>query len=151
MNRLAEASAEKLPQIIDDWTEGKIEPVKQDDSLATSCPPIRPEEGEFAWSQDAVDIHNRIRALSAWPGAFVMSGDNKLKVLDSRVISDDDPMILEELRNVDPGVVIKAKGENLIVKCGNGFLKILELQFPGGKKLASRDCAHNFKVGNPIM
>ena len=151
MNRLAEASAEKLPEIIDSWVEGKLETVKQDDSLATACPPIRPEEGEFTWDQDASDIHNRVRALSAWPGAFVMSGENKLKVLDSTVVSDDDQLIPEELKDAQPGVVVRAKGENLIVKCGKGFLKIKELQQPGGKRLNARDCAHNFTVGKQIM
>ena len=150
MNRLAEASANKLPSIIDSWVAGDLKATKQDDSLATSCPPIRPEEGEFTWDQDAVDIHNRVRALSAWPGAFVMKGENKLKVLDS-VVVEDMTLIPEELKDAEPGVVVRAKGENLIVKCGRGFLKILELQVPGGKRLASRDCAHNFTVGNPIM
>ena len=150
MNRLAEASAEKLPSIIDSWVAGDLKTTKQDDSHATSCPPIRPEEGEFTWDQDATAIHNRVRALSAWPGAFVMKGENKLKVLDS-VVVEDMTLIPEDLRDAEPGVVVKAKGENLIVKCGNGFLKVLELQVPGGKRLASRDCAHNFTVGNPIM
>ena len=150
MNRLALASAEKLPSIIDSWVAGDLKATKQDDSLATSCPPIRPEEGEFTWDQNAVDIHNRVRALSAWPGAFVMKGENKLKVLDSEVV-EDLSLIPEDLRDAEPGVVVKAKGENLIVKCGQGFLKVLELQVPGGKRLASRDCAHNFSVGNPIM
>lgn len=151
MNRLAEASAEKLPEIIDGWVEGKLNATKQDDSEATSCPPIRPEEGEFSWDQDAADIHNRVRALSAWPGAYVLKGENKLKVLDSEVISEDDSLIPADMKDVMPGTVVKAKGENLIVKCGKGFLKVKELQQPGGKRLNSRDCAHNFTVGNPII
>lgn len=150
MNRLAVASAEKLPSIIDAWVAGELTSTKQDDSLATSCPPIRPEEGEFTWDQDALAIHNRVRALSAWPGAFVMTGENKLKVLDSEVL-EDETMVPEELKDSVPGTVVKAKGENLIVKCGKGFLKVKELQVPGGKRLQSRDCAHNFTVGNPIM
>ena len=72
MNRLAEASAEKLPDIIDRWVAGELTSTKQDEALATACPPIRPEEGEFDWTQDAAAIHNRVRALSAWPGAFVL-------------------------------------------------------------------------------
>ena len=150
MNRLAVASAEKLPFIIDAWVDGRLTATKQDDSLATSCPPIRPEEGEFSWDQDALDIHNRVRALSAWPGAFVMNGENKLKVLDSEVL-EDETMVPDELKSSVPGTVVKAKGENLIVKCGKGYLKVKELQVPGGKRLMSRDCAHNFTVGNPIM
>ncbi len=150
MNRLAVASAEKLPSIIDAWVAGDLTSTKQDDSLATACPPIRPEEGEFTWDQDALAIHNRVRALSSWPGAFVMTGENKLKVLDSEVL-EDETMVPEELKASVPGTVVKAKGEDLIVKCGKGFLKVKELQVPGGKRLQSRDCAHNFTVGNPIM
>ncbi len=150
MNRLAVASAEKLPSIIDAWVAGDLTSTKQDDSLATACPPIRPEEGEFTWDQDALAIHNRVRALSSWPGAFVMTGENKLKVLDSEVL-EDETMVPEEFKASVPGTVVKAKGENLIVKCGKGFLKVKELQVPGGKRLQSRDCAHNFTVGNPIM
>lgn len=151
MNRLAVASAAKLPELIDSWVDGALTATKQDESLATQCPPIRPEEGEFDWSQDAEAIHNRVRALSAWPGAFVMSGENKLKVLDSVVVDEHDPLIPDELRDCDVGIVVKAKGENLIVKCGNGFLNIKELQQPGGKRLLSRDCAHNFTVGKTIV
>ena len=150
MNRLAVASAGKLPSLIDSWVAGELKTIKQDDSLATACPPIKPEEGEFTWDQDAKDIHNRVRALSAWPGAFVMKGENKLKVLDSEVV-EDMTLIPEDLKDSEPGIVVKAKGENLIVKCGNGFLKVKELQQPGGKKLQARDCAHNFTVGNPVM
>ena len=151
MNRLAEASAAKLPEIIDAWVEGRLTAVKQDDSLATSCPPIRPEEGEFTWDQDAKDIHNRVRALSSWPGAFVMSGENKLKVLDSQIVPDEDPLIPDDMKQAEPGIVVRAKGENLIVKCGRGYLNIKELQQPGGKRLSARDCAHNFTVGSPVM
>ena len=150
MNKLAEASAAKLPEIIDKWVAGELTTTKQDDSLATACPPIRPEEGEFTWDQDATAIHNRVRALSAWPGAFVMKDDNKLKILDS-VVLEDESIVPDELKNVEPGTVVKAKGENLIVKCGRGFLKVMELQVPGGKRLMSRDCAHNFTVGKPVI
>ena len=151
MNRLAEASAAKLPEIIDRWVAGELKATAQDDSKATACPPIRPEEGEFFWNQDAADIHNRVRALSAWPGAFVLKDDKKLKVLDSEVVSDEDPLIPEELKDSEPGTVVKAKGENLIVKCGRGYLKVKELQQPGGKRLNAKDCAHNFTAGSLII
>lgn len=149
MNRLAEASADKLPDIIDRWVAGELNTTKQDEALATACPPIRPEEGEFDWTQDATDIHNRVRALSAWPGAFVLNEDKKLKVLDSEVA--DEAAVPDELKDSKPGTVVKAKGENLIVKCGNGFLKVKELQQPGGKRLRAIDFAHNFTVGSPII
>ena len=151
MNRLAEASASKLPEIIDSWVKGELAPTKQDDSKATSCPPISPEEGVFSWTEDAEAIHNRVRALSSWPGAYVLKDDKKLKVLDSEVVNEDDQLIPDELKDTLPGTVVKAKGENLIVKCGKGYLKVKELQQPGGKRLNARDCAHNFVVGSPVI
>ncbi len=71
-------------------------------------------------------------------------------MLDSEVV-EDETVVPDEFMETAPGTVVKAKGENLIVKCGKGFLKVKELQQPGGKRLQARDCAHNFTVGNPIM
>ena len=80
-----------------------------------------------------------------------MKDDKKLKVLDSEVVPEDDRLIPEDMKDTEPGIVVKAKGENLIVKCGKGFLKVKELQQPGGKRLNAIDCAHNFSVGKPII
>ena len=49
--------------------------------------------------------------------------------------------------NAVPGTIVASKGQDLIVKCNDGFLKIVELQFAGGKRLNARDVAHNYKPG----
>ena len=148
MMSLAELSASMLPQAVIDLSEGRLTPVKQDDSKATYCPPLSSEEGHFTWDMDASVIHNKVRALSSWPGAYTEAGDRKLKIYDTRVIDvlpDTADKALAE--QAGPGTIVASKGENLIIKCGNGFIKILELQFAGGKRLHSRDVSHNYKPG----
>ena len=151
MMALAELSASILPKAVTDLAEGLLTPVKQDDSKATYCPPIASEEGHFTWDLPASVIHNKVRALSSWPGAFTESGDKKLKIYDSRVVSELPEHTDKDLADQAlPGVIVYSKGQDLIIKCGDGFLKILELQFAGGKRLASRDVAHNYKPGQTI-
>ena len=94
--------------------------------------------------------------------AFFEEYDLPWRMLDGKMIKIDAQQFecdlkakalaqMHELKDAEPGTVVKAKGENLIVKCGTGFLKVKELQQPGGKRLKARDCAHNFTVGNPVM
>ena len=151
MMALAELSASMLPQAVIDLTEGVLKPIKQDDSKATYCPPIASEEGHFTWDQSASLIHNKVRALSSWPGAYTESGERKLKIYDSRVVTDLPDIADRALaEQVCPGTIVASKGPNLIVKCGHDFLNILELQFAGGKRLNSRDVSHNYKPGQTI-
>ena len=148
MMALAELSASMLPSAVTDIAEGKITPVKQDDSKATYCPPLSSEEGHFTWDMSAQTIHNKVRALSSWPGAYTEAGDRKLKIYDTRITVELPPFAdLSLAGSSAPGTVIAAKGADLIVKCGDGFIKIVELQFAGGKRLMARDVAHNYKPG----
>lgn len=151
MMALADLSASILPQAVIDLTEGKLNPVKQDDSKATYCPPIASEEGHFTWDQSASEIHNKVRALSSWPGAYTEAGERKLKIYDSRVICTLPDFADKSLaEQASAGTIVASKGADLIVKCGTGYLKIVELQFAGGKRLNSRDVAHNYKAGQTL-
>lgn len=148
MMALAGLSATILPQAVIDIVEGRLSPVKQDDSKATYCPPLSSEEGHFTWDMSAQIIHNKVRALSSWPGAYTEAGERKLKIYDTRIVTElpqtADFSIAE---TAVPGTVVAAKGADLIVKCGSGYIKIVELQFAGGKRLMARDVAHNYKPG----
>lgn len=148
MMKLAELSASILPQAVLDITEGKLVPVKQDDSKATYCPPIASEEGHFTWDMDVTVVHNKVRALSSWPGAYTEAGERKLKIYDSRIVTEL-PTFADKAaaEQAEPGTIVASKGKDLIVKCGSGYLQIIELQFAGGKRLFARDIAHNYKAG----
>lgn len=139
---LSRIGAELLVSMLQDYVDGKITPLKQDENLVTNCKPIVSEDGLIDWNESAVTIHNKIRALAGWPGAYSLAGDNKFKFYRSHLIDEDFEGV--------PGTIVKAKKGDLFIKCGQGVIAIDELQQPGGKRLAALDCAHNFTVGKII-
>ena len=67
---LAECGGRLLVKTLDDIESGKITRIKQDDNLATYAEKISNEECLINFSSDAKSVHNRIRGLSPFPGAF---------------------------------------------------------------------------------
>ena len=106
-----------LPSAVSDIVEGKIFPVRQDDSKATYSPPLSSEEGHFTWDMSAQMIHNKVRALGSWPSAYTETGDRKLKIYDTRIAYELPPFA--ELSTAESALscsIVAAKGADLIVK-----------------------------------
>ncbi len=109
---------EALPKI----AAGALAPQKQDESKATLAPLLKKEDGLIDWTLPAAEIHNRVRGLSPWPGAYGFVDGRMLKILESEPGSG----------SAGPGVLIEDRG-SLAVGTGVGLLRIKTLQ-PEGKK-----------------
>jgi len=140
-DRLGEIGARLMAETLPDWVAGRIQPVPQDNAQATHARKITKEDGRLDWNRKAVELWNQIRALTPWPGTFCRwtqdGKDSLLKVWRAEPV---------EGPAVAPGQVMKADREGLIVTCGEGCLRILELQQEGGRRLPVRD----FLAGHPI-
>lgn len=139
MDKLGFAGRDLLLQSIDDYVEGRIEPVPQDEALVTFTSPVKPEDAVIDWSLSARQIHDKIRALTSWPGCSTTFGGKRVKIYSSA--------LEEECEEGVPGILLPSKKGTLKVRCGKGAVYILELQFEGGKRLKASDCAHNYKPG----
>lgn len=148
MEKLSFVGAPLLVDTLAKILNKEINPVPQNKEEVINCYPITPDMGEFNWDFDADRIHNIVRALSTWPGAYVLNDGNKLKVYDTEVVRDFDASNL----GFEPtnGMIVKAHKGDLIIRCNASYIKLNELQVPGGKRLKATDCAHNFKVGTLI-
>lgn len=69
-DKLADLGGQCLVQTLDRWQAQDLVPVPQDESLATYAPKLGKNEGRINWDQPAGRIHNHIRAMHPWPGAF---------------------------------------------------------------------------------
>ena len=115
----AEALCETIPQI----AAGTLTAVPQQHENATLAPMLNKEMAEFHLTDTAVHIHNWVRGMNPWPGAwFITSGGKKLKVMSSRVAA---------AHGEAPGTVLATKP--LTVACGEGAIQLLEV-VPEGKK-----------------
>lgn len=102
---------------------GQLTPVPQDGSKATLAPLLKKEDGRIDWGLSATDIHNRVRGLSPWPGAFSVLDGKMIKIITSDVVEGSG----------EPGMLYENNGA-LNIGCGSGMLRVLSLQ-PEGKKV----------------
>ncbi len=129
--RLSELGAKLLSETLPDYLEGKIKPVPQDPDAASYQPMLDKAMGEVDWTMGATEIANRVRGLNPWPCAYTDLDGGRLKLYLARAMDCD--------ASAAPGTVIASSPkEGLVVRCGEGALEILEMQAPGGKRMAAK-------------
>jgi len=99
--RLAVMGAELLVETLAGLAAGAIVPRKQDSTQATYAPLLKKEDGLIDWSQAASSIHNRVRGLQPWPGAYTIFRGQTLHIWASQVLS---PNATSFARGADPPV-----------------------------------------------
>jgi methionyl-tRNA formyltransferase len=130
---LAREGAELLPPTLHDYLSGRIRPELQQHGLATLAPRIRKEDGRIDWGVEAWAVHNRIRAMNPWPGAFSSWRGEEVKIW--RSLASPTPGGPEG----NPGVIVDCGRDYLEVGCGSGAVRLLELQLPARKRVDARD------------
>ena len=129
--RLAEIGAKLLVGTLPGYLDGSVRPVKQDPEQATYLPMLDKGMGEIDWSLSAREIACRVRGLNPWPCAYTDMAEGRLKLYLARAVDDE--------TDAAPGTVIASGPKaGLVVKCGTGALEVLEMQAPGGKRMAAK-------------
>lgn len=130
---LATLGADLLVNILDDFAAGRITEVPQDDAAATYAPRLTKEEGQIDWSLPAVTIHNRIRGLRPWPGAYTTLNTRRLVIHHSQLSDADAGGAL-------PGTCIVAGSAGITVACGDHrSITLLQVQPEGKRVMPARD------------
>lgn len=129
--RLAELGAKLLVETLPRYLSGELRPVPQDPEKASYQPMLDKAMGAIDWTLPARAVACRVRGFDPWPGAYTDMPEGRLKVCRARPVACE-----AEAR---PGEVIASGAkEGLIVRCGEDALEILELQAPGGKRMAAK-------------
>jgi len=134
-DRMAELGAEAVVETVRQIDEGTVETRPQDDAAATPAPKIHDEDCETPWGRAAEDVHNHVRGLSPYPGAWTMHEGTRLKLYRTR---------RAEGRG-SPGEVLAAD-ERLLVACGTGAIEVLSLQQPGRQRLDAPDFLNGYDL-----
>jgi len=138
MERLAEIGAALLGETLSRLDE--ITPRPQRDRDATFAPVLEKEDGIIDWSQNAVAIERRVRGFQPWPNAYTSFNSKGLTIWRAQPIKST---ALDAL----PGEVITARGDDLIVNCGEQTaLRLLEVQAEARKRMPVRDFINGLHV-----
>ncbi|MDQ7834784.1 MAG: methionyl-tRNA formyltransferase [Humidesulfovibrio sp.] len=69
-DELAEMGADALLEALTRLPQGRLLNMAQDESRVTYAPKLLKDEGRIDWNAEAQTLHNRIRAMHPWPGAY---------------------------------------------------------------------------------
>ena len=108
------------------------------------APMLTKETGHIDWTKPAAEVHNLVRGLNSWPGAYTALDGAKYKIWRTRRTG--------EPAAAEGGTIVKAnKNEGLVVAAGDELLEILELQAPGKKKMRAADYLNGHGITLPAV
>ena len=140
-DRLAQSGAELLTQTLVKLDE--ITPRPQDDAQSCYAHMLDKQMAVIDWSKSAHEIDCLIRGLNPWPIALTTLSGERLKVFAAEKAAG----------NGEPGTVLEADPKKgLTVACGEGALKLTEIQLVGGKRMKATDFlrGHVIEVGTKL-
>jgi methionyl-tRNA formyltransferase len=137
-DRLMEVGARLMVRALAALEAGELALTPQPTEGVTYARKIAKEETRVDWSRPAHDVHNHVRGLSPFPGAWcemtVGGRAERVKLLRSA----------PALGSGGPGEIID---DELAVACGNGAVRLTELQRAGGRPLEARAFLRGAKLG----
>ncbi len=96
---------------------------------------LRAEDELIDWSASTTRIYNLVRALSPYPGASTYQGFDRLRILRANPLPPDVNLPSDVL----DGMLMQLSRKRAAVRCGDGWLELLELQFPGKTPMSTVD------------
>lgn len=127
LERLAQEGARLVREALPLFLEGQLELRPQPEEGACYAPRLDKDMGRLDWRQSATVLDRRVRALYGWPGCSTVLGSDVVKVHRARPVEMSPPS--------PPGTLIAAPEDAVVVACGEGGLQLLELQFPGKRRI----------------
>jgi methionyl-tRNA formyltransferase len=140
--RLALIGGELLVETLDGLAAGTLEAHPQEGE-PTFAPKLKPEDRWIDWTEPAVAVVRRVRAMSPEPGASTRFRGEVLKVF--RALPVDGP-------NGEPGSVVAVDRDGVAVAAGSGAVRLDEIAPAGRRRMAAADFArgHRPEIGERL-
>ena len=135
-NKISIAAGDLILETLEDYIDGKLEGIPQDENEVTICHIIKPEQEKLSLDITALEMNGWIRALSDEPGAYFLLNDEKFKIYKAKVVNN----IVEG----QVGEIVKADKNGLYLQCKDGQLALLEVQRQGKKRMDYRSFVNGF-------
>jgi methionyl-tRNA formyltransferase len=139
MQKLSNLGADLLSETLAMFDRLTAQP--QQDARATFAPIMKKEDGFIDWKKSAREISNQVRGFQPFPTSYTHLQKKKMTIWKARDVQSPKSKVQS------PGEILEAKGDELIVSCGNhSVLKILELQIEGKRRMSVRDFLNGIKI-----
>ena len=135
-DKLSLLGAEVVMKTIAAINNDSVQLQQQDDSLATPAPKITKEICQLDFNRDAETLHNLVRGLSPFPGAYFISNEKHYKVYKTKI---------DTTFNLEVGEIKETKNE-IFIGCLEGVLEILEIQPEGRKRMTTAEFLRGYSL-----
>ena len=130
---LSERGATLIVKTLEQVFAGSAHPVPQDPTGATYAPMLDRALERIDWKLPAQQIHNLVRGLNPWPGAYCICDNLTLKVWKTRVVPCSGSLL--------PGRINALAPTGLLVETGQDLIELNEVQPECKRRMGARDCA----------
>ncbi|MCR5671871.1 MAG: methionyl-tRNA formyltransferase [Butyrivibrio sp.] len=153
-DKLSALGGELIVEVLPLIERGELTAIPQDEEKATKCGKLSKDMGIMDFSRDAASLCNLVRGLNPWPSAFTHLNGKVLKIWKAAVLTDEQVKELSQ----QPGAKLLANGgersgsvvlttkTELVIKTGEGFLSVTELQLEGKKRMPVSDFLLGYKI-----
>jgi methionyl-tRNA formyltransferase len=140
---LSARGAALIVETLEQLFSGTVRPVPQDSTQATYAPMLDRKQEHIDWKKSAQEIHNLVRGMNPWPGAYCIFNNMTLKIWRTRVIHSAGPLT--------PGRVLSATSDGFLVETGQNLIELLEVQPESKRRMGARDCACGYCISPGIL
>jgi methionyl-tRNA formyltransferase len=133
-DKLADMGGRMIVEALQKMAEGGMDAVPQPEQGVTYAAKISKEEAKLDLQRPAAELARKVRAFNPFPGAHAQAGGVTIKIWNAQALD----------ASGRPGQVLSADANGIVVACGEGALRLTELQKPGGKRLAAGEFLKGF-------
>jgi methionyl-tRNA formyltransferase len=140
-DRMMEAGANLVVQTVRGLIDGSLEEKPQiatDPASLKTAPKIFITDCEINWNHPVVKIHNQIRGLSPFPGAFTLLNDKTLKIFKARPE--------QNIFATEPGKMETDGRSWLRFSASDGYIYVEEMQLEGKKRMGTADFLRGYRM-----
>ena len=117
----------------------------QDEGKVSFAPKLKKEDGLVHWHKSAREIHNLVRGILSWPGAFTYYNGKLLKIYKTEVYA-------QTAISISPGEILEISKDGICLATGKNSLIIRELQIEGKRKMTAAEfiAGHKIRAGESL-
>jgi methionyl-tRNA formyltransferase len=135
-DKLAALGASMIIEALHRMERGELPSTPQPEQGVTYAAKISKDEAKLDFGLPAVDLWRKVRAFNPFPGAQGSVNGTAIKIWNAELAEGKG----------EPGQVVCADAQGIVVACGEGALRLLQLQKPGGRRLAAGEFLKSFPL-----
>ena len=138
-DKLASLGAEMTVEVLSGLPDSAMLARSQPASGITYARKIEKAELALDWSRPAQELERVVRAFSPSPGATAVVANEALKIRLARIVGGIG----------EPGRLLRAEDDSIIVACGEEALQLMEVQRPGGRRMTAAEFLRGRALAGP--